>query len=44
METDAEEHKNEGNPRDDPQEACLMCGACEILGQGCVLHAPQDAE
>ncbi len=37
MEINPEE--DEGKPPDDGREACLMCGACEVLGEGCVLHA-----
>jgi len=39
METDAEEQTGEGKPPEDERESCLMCGACEVLGEGCVLHA-----
>ena len=44
METRAEEDENEGNSLDDERESCLMCGACEVLGQGCVLHASAEEE
>ncbi len=39
METEAEKHGNEDQPPEDDRESCLMCGACEVLGKGCVLHA-----
>lgn len=42
MEADSEEQSNEGSPPDDERESCLMCGACEVLGQGCVLHASPE--
>jgi len=39
METDGEEQKREEKPPEDERESCLMCGACEIRGEGCLLHA-----
>jgi hypothetical protein len=44
METNVEEHSNESNSPDDERESCLMCGACEVLGKGCVLHGSSDEE
>jgi hypothetical protein len=31
--------EDEDTPPDDRLESCLICGACEVLGEGCVLHA-----
>jgi hypothetical protein len=43
MDTNAEGNENEGQSTGDRREACLMCGACEIIGQVCALHAsPED--
>jgi hypothetical protein len=30
--------EDEGKLQDDWRESCLMCGACEIHGKGCLLH------
>jgi len=39
METDREGERIEDKPPEDGRESCLMCGACEVLGEGCVLPA-----
>ena len=44
MGTKIEEDENEGSSLADERESCLMCGACEVLGQGCLLHASPGEE
>jgi hypothetical protein len=44
MEVNAEEDGSESNPPDDERESCLMCGACEVLGLGCVLHSSPEED
>ena len=38
------EKQNEAAPPDDERESCLMCGACEILGQRCALHGSLEKD
>ena len=38
MDTGIEEQNEAAHP-DDERESCLMCGACETMGQVCVLTA-----
>jgi hypothetical protein len=43
LDTNAKGNENEGKSQGDEREACIMCGACEIIGQVCALHAyPED--
>jgi hypothetical protein len=44
MEIEAENHRSEVKPPDDRRESCLMCGACEVLGRGCLLHASPEED
>ena len=44
MDTNPEGSRNEGKSPDDRREACLMCGACEIIEQVCALHASPEED